>query len=118
MLVAEAFAEIAALAQSLGVTEINGLPGCWEHQVDKRWWFAVNGHREAVECSRGFVIDPFDCYIEYNGWPAGSIHPGGGIIAGGEGANEDNFIEALQKSDSGPPQSDPLEKNFPELDSK
>ena len=100
MPVAEAFAEIAVLAQRLGVTEINKLPGCWEHQVDEQWWIAVNGRSEAVECSRGFKIDPFDCYIEYNGWPAGSINPGGGIIAAGEGANEDTFIEALQKSDS------------------
>lgn len=101
--VTEAFAEIAALAVRLGVIEINKLPGCWEHQVDERWWIAVNGHNEPVECSRGLKIDPFDCYIEFNGWPAGSLNPAGGIIAAGEGANEDTFIEALkQGSDLAP----------------
>jgi len=32
-------------------------------------------------------VPPFNCYVEFNGWPAGVFNPFGGIIAAGELAN-------------------------------
>lgn len=94
--VAEAFAKIADLGKSLGVKSINKLPACWEIQIDERWWLAINGHKEEIECSTGDKAPSFHAYIRYNEWPAGLIYPGGGIIAAGECANEDTFIEAIE----------------------
>lgn len=93
--VKEAFVRCAELGLALGVTSINKLPGCWEHQVDERWWIAMNGHRENIKASDGFEVPPFNIAIKYNGWPAGIIGAHGGIIAAGSCANEDAFIEAL-----------------------
>ncbi len=69
----------------------------WEHQVDKQWYFAVNRSKETQTVKRTSLVDigRGEIYIEYNGWPAGTIDPKGGIIAAGEGANEDTFIAAL-----------------------
>lgn len=96
--VCEAFARIADLAIHLGVTNINLLPGCWEHQIDAKWWIAMNGHKEPIKTSEGDIVHPFNAFIKYNGWPAGVVDPGGGVIAAGSGANEDTFIEALMKA--------------------
>lgn len=94
--ISEAFSEIAELAKVLDVKDIGKLPGCWEYQIDDQWWIAVNGHSEAIECSTGSKVDPFNCYVQYNGWPAGLFDPYGGTIAAGTGANEDNFIAAIK----------------------
>jgi len=91
-----AFDEIAQLAIRLGVVPLNARPGCWEFQVDEHWWIAVNGHRESLKCSKGVAVEPFNAYVEFNGWPAGSFNPAGGIMAAGEAANEDAFIAALR----------------------
>jgi hypothetical protein len=95
-MMAEAFLKIAQLAGALNVRDINKLDGCWEHQVDERWWIALNGHSEMRLSSDGGEIAPFTAYIKYNGWPAGVIDPRGGVIAAGECANERTFIEALE----------------------
>lgn len=92
----EVFAEIAALAQRLGVRSIKDLPGCWEHDVDGHWWIAVNGHRIPMKCSRGPEVHPFTVYVEWKGWPAGIITPDGGTLAAGDAANEDALIAALK----------------------
>ena len=98
----EAFYELMQLGSRLGVKNINTLPGCWEHQVDKQWFIAVNAHDVPVKCSKGTSVGPFHCYVEYNGFPAGLINPGGGVIAAGSCANEDSFIAALKAaSDKG-----------------
>lgn len=96
MKVSEAYAKIAELASVLGVKRINELPGCWEHQIDALWWFAINGHDGPMAHSGGEApIDSFDVYVKFNGWPAGVLGPGGGIIAAGAAANEDAFIAAI-----------------------
>jgi hypothetical protein len=102
MKLTEAFAEIVALAERLGVSKINEMPGCWEHQVDKRWWIAVNAHAAETPCSMGTKVPPFTAYVQFNGWPAGQIDPAGGWIAAGEAANEDTFIAALKASGGSP----------------
>jgi len=78
----EAFLEIANLAERLGVSEINKLPGCWEHQIDQRWWIAVNSHGFESECSMGTKVPPLSAYVQFNGWPAGIINPYGGVPRG------------------------------------
>lgn len=92
----EAMMLIAKLGIAVGTAPLNKYTGCWEFKIDEQWWIAVNGHREAMACSRGNDVPPFSAYIVYMGWPAGIIAPNGGVIAAGDCANEDAFIDALQ----------------------
>ena len=92
----EAFVRVAELARALGVRDINQLPGCWEVQVDGRWWLAMNGHGHMVKASDDAEVPPYSAWIKFNGWPAGVISPTGGVIAAGRLANEDIFIAALK----------------------
>ena len=95
--ITEAFAAVAELGNALGAGPLNKHPECWECVIDERWKIAVNGHAEPKKCSlSGLPIEPFHCFIEYNGWPAGLMNPYGGTIAAGEGANEHTFIEAVR----------------------
>lgn len=64
----------------------------WTLKVNEYWSFKVNGYPEPRE-----GIPGFHAMIEFNGFPAGLIGLNGGIIAAGEAANEDTFIEALKK---------------------
>lgn len=101
-MIAEPFALVLALANALGVSHINELPACWEHQVDEQWWIAVNGHPFAQKATppdapAPLDVPPFHCVVTYNGWPAGLFDPRGGIIAAGDGANEFAFSEALRR---------------------
>lgn len=91
-----AMAKVCELGLAVGAAPLNKREGCWECQVDQRWWLAMNGHHEDQTIATGEVVKPFTCYIKYNGWPAGVLDFGGGIIAAGEGANEDTFIAALE----------------------
>ena len=95
--VSEAFAKIARLGCILKAEPLNKWPGGLEIAIDERWWIAVNGHNETTKCSKGADVLPFHAWIEYNGWPAGMVSPTGGIIATGSCANENTFIEALDK---------------------
>lgn len=94
--VCEAFAVLAELCVKLDAAPANKHPGCWETQIDERWWVALNGHNESKPCTSGEVIKPFHCYITFNGWPAGVLTPYGGVIAAGECANEGAFIAAMR----------------------
>lgn len=85
---------ITELATQLGVSKINQLEGCWVCQVDEQWLLAVNAHPTETKYNEANVL-PFCAWIEYNGWPAGMINPFEGVIAAGEGANEDTLITAL-----------------------
>ena len=93
----EAFALLAKLGNLLGVGPLNKHPGCWEFKIDEHWTIAINGHKEPTMCFSGSELMPFHCYVEYNGWPAGVFSPFGGIIAAGSCANENTFIEAVEK---------------------
>ena len=64
----------------------------WTHKVNENWSFKVNGYPEPREGIPGFHV-----MVEFNGFPAGLIGLNGGIIAAGEAANEDTFIEALKQ---------------------
>ena len=80
------------------------LQGCWYVAIDEQWEIAVNGHDEALPCSQfrqhagtSVSVEPFHCYVVYNGWPAGILSPAGGEIAAGESANLQTLCEALRK---------------------
>lgn len=94
--IAAVFCVIADLAAALGVKSISEREGCWEHTLDERWWFAINGHNGPTPCSHGVDVPPFHCYVEYNGWPAGMFSPYGGQMAAGSSANEDTLLIALR----------------------
>jgi hypothetical protein len=93
-----AMCEIVALAERLGISKINQLPACWEHQVDAHWWIALNGHRIPTKCSKDVEVEPFGCYVEFNGWPAGTFNAYGGIMAAGSLGNEAAFVAALKEA--------------------
>jgi len=89
---------VAQLGLTLGVHDLNKLSGCWEHQIDAKWWIALNPHRQKTRCSHGSDVPPFTLYVEFNGWPAGFVNAGGGVIAAGKLANEDAFITAIDSA--------------------
>lgn len=91
----EAFIRLLELGIALNIKPLNQQEACWEHAVDDHWWICINGHKEARKNSKGFAVPPFECVVEWNGWPAGMFGPGGGIIAAGACANEGTFIDAL-----------------------
>lgn len=92
------FADVLApLAQRLGVSNISALPGCWEVQVDPRWYFAVNPHLEPVICSEGVTVEPGFAYVQFNGFPAGVVGiDGEGTFAAGDEANLQAFKAACE----------------------
>lgn len=95
-MISEAFYEIANMAQRMGVTRIDQMEGCWEVDVDDHWRLSVNGHGEPTKNRDGTEVPPITAYVEWNGWPAGLIHPAGGTMAAGSAANEGALIEALK----------------------
>ena len=99
--VSEAFDKIAQLVIKLGAHPMTRYPDCWEHDLDEHWKISINGHREPRKNSVGVTIEPFHCYVEFNGWPAGMFNPKGGSIAAGTVANEDEFIRAIEKAING-----------------
>lgn len=93
-----AFDRIAELGIVLGVSPLNKIDGCWECQIDEHWWIAVNGHKTAIKTSDGIKVEPYTCFVKFNGWPAGVFDPvNGGVIAAGTLANEDAFIKAIEE---------------------
>lgn len=90
------FILIARLAEKDGAAPINNLPGCWERQIGDHWWVAINAHGEPKKCSKGADVEPFHCYVQFNGWPAGVFTPYGGVIAAGAAANEESFAAAIE----------------------
>jgi hypothetical protein len=96
-----AFMAIVDLALASGADPLNKHTACWEHQIDDRWWVAVNGHAEPKLSSHSNIpVNPFEAYVEYNGWPAFVLNPYGGHGAAGSLANEDTLIAALKAATS------------------
>jgi len=101
--ICEAFYKLAKLAEKDGIGPLNTLPGCWTRQIGKQWWIACNGHKQTMKAisqdgasqGDGVAVGPYQCYIEFNGWPAGFINPFGGAMAAGDAANEAAFIAAI-----------------------
>ena len=90
----ECFNKVAELAIKLGATPMNKHPGCWKYDVDDQWSITLNGHDTEIDS-----LPPFYLAVYYNGWPAGIVSPThGGVIAAGTSANENAFIEALDRA--------------------
>src|SRR5262245_57323955 len=84
---------VAELAGALGVQSIKDLPGCWEHQIDDKWWLAANGHQHEIKCSQDALVGPYTMYFTFNGWPMAFITPFQGEIMNNA---EDELINALK----------------------
>lgn len=93
-----AWVGVVALAMRDGIARLpdhNG--GIYERKIDDQWRVVMNGNKTPASHD-GIELAPFSIYVEFNGWPAGVIDPGGGIIAAGEAANEDTFIAAIERA--------------------
>lgn len=55
-----------------------------------KWVLRANGHRVKTD-----GVPPFSVMVEFNGWPAGIIDPGGAVIAAGSLANLQTLVDAL-----------------------
>jgi hypothetical protein len=98
-----AWAGVGALAVKDKIGLIREMPGgVWRRTIGESWRIVFNGTPEAKKPEDAPELPPFGIYVEYNGWPAGILHPSGGIIAAGEGANENTFIAAIE-ADLGKP---------------
>lgn len=95
--ISEAMAILADLAVSLGITNIKDLPACWEYDIDEHWFVAVNANTTVKKTIKGVEVMPYHCYVEFNGWPAAIFNAFGGEFCAGSLANENTFIEAIQK---------------------
>lgn len=95
-IICEAMRVVAELAFALNAPPMNGHPNCWELQVDEHWKIAVNGHRDPRKTTGGVEVMPFNCYVEFNGWPAGFFDPYGGVLCAGAVGNEDALIAAMR----------------------
>ena len=94
---------ICRLHQALGMQPVKGQ--VWIHKLNKNWTIAINGKSHAVEiepekCMKA-ELRPIDFAVWWNGWLAGLFNPHGGIFAAGSGANEDAFIEVVEKAIEG-----------------
>jgi hypothetical protein len=63
--------------------------------LDEQWEFWVNA-TNSEQHADGAPIKPFECYVKFNGWPAGIFTPYSGQFAAGEAANEETFCAALK----------------------
>lgn len=94
----DVFLTVAALCGRRKEQPIKGK--LWEVRVDEHWVLAVNGCEEDKQTTLTVVphrVPPYHLYVEFNGWPAGMIHPAaGGWFAAGELANPQNFVKAVQ----------------------
>jgi hypothetical protein len=59
--------------------------------ADEGWHVLLNPTPSAID-----GVDPFDAQVKWNGWPAGSFGPYGGVVAAGDAANESALCEWLQ----------------------
>lgn len=69
-------------------------PGCWERNVGGKWWIAVNGHSRPQQCSRGKIVPPQCCYVEWRRIPAGLLDVAG---AGQFACSPSVNVELLQR---------------------
>lgn len=95
--VLETFDLLAQLAIARDAVPLSKHAGCWECQIGKQWWAAINGQKAAVKCSRGPEVEPYHAYIEFNGWPAGILSPFEGTMAAGAVANEATLCQAIRE---------------------
>jgi hypothetical protein len=77
------------------------MSGPWFRKIDDHWSIWVNGRMKPAKVGPRIDVEiqPGDCYVEFNGWPAGlfsMIDPrDGDVMAAGGLANYRTFCEAL-----------------------
>ena len=74
----------------------------WAGNIDKNWQIAIHANKDQEvefkpEGTMGGKAEFGIMLVWFNGWLAGMLDPGGGVIAAGELANEDRFIKAIDK---------------------
>lgn len=87
---------IAQLAIKRGLTPLYRHPGLVEMSAggsDNKFVIWANGHRTPLQSESTPEVPPYHFYIEYNGLPAGLIHPYEGTMLRGL---EDSLIAVLQ----------------------
>lgn len=99
----EAFCEVAALAERLGIKNIASHGRPWVHKIDDSWVLAINGTKEPQECrpegTMGADIQPFHMAVWYNGWLAALLNPYEGVFLNG---SENDFIAAVKGAQLAP----------------
>ena len=97
--IAYVFGLIMDLAEHDGITYFpDQMSGLWVRKIDANWTIILNGQR-TPRMHGAIEVQPYHCWVEWNGWPAGIIGPFGGTLAAhpdDEGANEDHLIRALK----------------------
>lgn len=99
---------LSRIATLCGAAPLNRYPGLWKVTAGV-WHLWVNGHREPLRVpNQEIAVQPYQVYVEYNGWPAGVITPNGATIAAGELANvftlRDSLVELCRSLTQGAPQ--------------
>lgn len=91
---------IGALHKARGGQPLCRVPGLHHMVIDDQWQLWLNGHREPLPLPHlpGTPVAPFNCYVEFNGFPAGSFSSFGGLLAAGEAANEETLLAALRRA--------------------
>lgn len=101
MQIPELFSEAMALAERMGVRDINKLSGCWEVDLADGWKMAVNGHADAVSASfsAGVRVPPYHALFVHPDYFGAIVlaSPDGGLQVG---QSEDAVLEALRKTAS------------------
>jgi hypothetical protein len=92
-----AMAAVGRLHKRLGLDPISELPGCWEVQVDDRWWFAVNGLRYDAPCSRDILVPPKHLVVTWRQFPVATCSRYSGDWVNRPGVTEDDFIAAVRR---------------------
>ena len=96
----EAASAVADLAQARGIGSIKDKPQPFKLVIDERWTVYVNAGQAAVKLDSGADLEPFNFYVEFNGWPAAMFSPFAGSFVAGEGANEETFLAACRAAQS------------------
>ncbi len=68
------------------------LPKCILSLGDKDtgWYLRLNTTKKEIDGTPAFSVS-----VDWNGWPAGIIDPGGGLLAAGDSANEQTLKKWL-----------------------
>jgi hypothetical protein len=92
-----AMAAVGALHRHLDLEPVSTLPGCWEVQVDRDWWFAVNGLSYDAPCSRDIMVPPKHLVVTWRQFPVATCSRYNGDWVNRPGVTEDAFIKAVKR---------------------
>lgn len=100
----EVFSKVVDLGLARGNEKICELPGALIMKIDDNWTVAMHGKRQPIDvpqfegCMGVDALPGGAVAIWWCGWLAGIVDAGGGSMAWGAKANEDSFIEAIDKA--------------------